>query len=164
MLPGRAPAAVISADGMYRYFLSRHLSASNVRVAFVGLNPSTADATSDDPTIRRCRGFATEWGAGELWMVNLFAYRSTDPAELLRVPNPIGAENDAWLEQAVSCAELVIAAWGNHGALFDRAAVVLSRFPGRFSALGMTKSGMPRHPLYIRSGSAYRPFPPSSGK
>jgi hypothetical protein len=163
VIPSHAPAAVMSADGTHRYFLSRHVSASKVRVAFVGLNPSTADATSDDPTIRRCRGFAAEWGAGELWMVNLFAYRSTDPAGLLRATNPIGDENDAWLEQAVSRAELVIAAWGNHGALFDRAAAVLSRFPGRFSALGVTKSGMPRHPLYIRSGSAYGPFTPSSG-
>lgn len=163
MITDQAPAAVMSADGLYRYFLSRQLSASKVRVAFVGLNPSTADATSDDPTIRRCRGFAKEWGAGQLWMVNLFAFRSTDPAGLLRTPDPIGAENDAWLEHAVSRAEMVVAAWGNHGALFDRAAIVLSRFPGRFSALGVTKSGMPRHPLYLKSGSACCPFPPSSG-
>jgi hypothetical protein len=128
-------------------------------VTFIGLNPSTADASSDDPTIRRCIRFARDWGYGSLWMVNLFAFRATQPIRLLEVADPIGSENDLWLDKAVNSAQLVIAAWGNHGALLNRASLVRERFHGKLNALTVTGRGMPGHPLYLRADSipfAYR--------
>ena len=154
-----APAAVISSCGAYRYFLSRQLGLDDLTVTFLGLNPSTADATRDDPTIRRCIGFARGWGGGTLQMVNLFALRSTNPRNLLAADDPIGSENDDWIDRAVSEADIVVAAWGVHGALRGRALEIASRFPKSLQVLGVTKAGMPRHPLYVASTTPLRPFP-----
>lgn len=150
-------AATISANEIYRYFLSRTWDPSGQVVTFIGLNPSTADASNDDPTIRRCIRFAKNWGYGSLWMVNLFAFRATQPARLLEAADPIGSENDFWLDKAVNSAQLVIAAWGNHGALLNRASLVRERFYGKLNALTVTERGMPGHPLYLRADSI--PFP-----
>lgn len=126
-------------------------------MAFIGLNPSTADATLDDPTIRRCVGFAKAWGAGTLLMTNLFAYRATDPAALSKARDPIGPCNDEWLERVVGAADIVVAAWGNHGRLMNRASQVQGLFPGRLHALALTQTGMPKHPLYL--STSHRPSP-----
>lgn len=150
--------AVISEDQQYRYFLSRTWSASPVTAAFIGLNPSTADATTDDPTIRRCISFAKTWGAGTLWMVNIFGFRTTNPGNLLLTPNPIGPDNDIWLERAVAGADIVIAAWGNHGQLKKRGEEVAIRFTGKLQALGLNKTGMPKHPLYIKADALLQPY------
>ena len=155
---GELPAAEISADGMYRYFLSRRWSSAPLSVAFIGLNPSTADAEQNDPTIRRCIRFAEDWGAGALFVVNLFAYRSTLPAALRIVSDPIGPKNDEWLERAVNRADLVVAAWGNHGKLLDRGTAVSRRFRGKLQCLTLTKGGMPGHPLYVRADTKLSPF------
>lgn len=152
------PAAIISKDQQYRYFLSRTWSDFPIKVAFIGLNPSTADATMDDPTIRRCVGFAKAWGAGSLWMVNLFGFRATKPANLLLAPNPIGPENDVWLERAVAGADIVIAAWGNHGQLKNRGDEIAQKFAGKLHALGLTGIDMPRHPLYVRADVQPEPY------
>jgi len=96
------PSAVISGDGKYRYFLARRWGSTGKTVAFIGLNPSTADATLDDPTIRRCVGFAKFWGGSALHMVNLFALRSPTPASLRVASDPIGPQNDAWLTRVVA--------------------------------------------------------------
>lgn len=156
-MPSPEPAAVLSSDGRYRYFLSRRWSRAS-QITFIGLNPSTADATLDDPTIRRCVRFARDWGAGALYMVNLFAYRSTDPSTLLRVGDPVGPENDEWLDRAVSGATTVVAAWGNQGALLGRHEAIKARYEGQLQALKITSKGMPGHPLYISASEALKPF------
>jgi hypothetical protein len=152
------PAAVLSPDGRYRYFLSRTWDDRRKVVAFIGLNPSTADATNDDPTIRRCIQFAKDWGGGSLWMVNLFAFRATKPSALLHAGDPVGPENELWLGRVVGAAEITVAAWGNHGALAGRAAAVANRFAGKLHALKITGQGMPGHPLYIRADTVPRPY------
>ncbi len=152
------PAAVISDCGQYRYLLSRRLGFSDRVIAFIGLNPSTADATQDDPTIRRCIGFAKRRDAGMLLMVNLFALRSSDPAALRIHAAPIGPENDFWIERAMSVADIAIAAWGNGGVFLDRSDAVGARYRGRLEAFAITNVNMPKHPLYVRSDAQTIPF------
>lgn len=117
-------------------------------VMFVGLNPSTADETNDDPTIRRCIDFARRWGFGALCMMNLFAYRATQPQDMKAQPDPVGPKNDFWLKEAALGADLIIAAWGKHGAHRGRANAVLDMLPG-VHCLRQNKDGSPEHPLYI---------------
>lgn len=160
MLPiPNGTAAVISPDGMYRYLLTRRVGSATRRVTFIGLNPSTADSVQDDPTIRRCKGFARDWGCGELWVVNLFALRSPNPSALLNCVDPIGPDNDGWLGAAVEGADLVVAAWGNDGRLRSRGNSVGARFGGRLHTLGLTKLGQPKHPLYVRAGAILERLP-----
>ncbi len=86
--------AAFDSTGTYRYALWREWDASAPRLGFVLLNPSTADAENDDPTLRRCMGFARAWGYGSLQIVNLFAYRATVPDALRWVADAVGPEND----------------------------------------------------------------------
>lgn len=134
----------------YRYTLTRDLGGLMPlkRVVFVMLNPSTADQVEDDPTIRRCMGFARREGATELGVVNLYGLRATDPRELRGHPDPVGPGNDEALRWASRWADLLVAAWGAHapGARVEDAVRVLDR-PLR--CLGTTKSGAPKHPLYL---------------
>jgi hypothetical protein len=154
--------AILSDDGLYRYWLSRRWSEGPV-VTFVMLNPSTADASTDDPTIRRCIGFSKAHGAGGLDVVNLYALRSTDPKALWTVSDPVGPMNDAHLRLAAMLAGdnewPIIAAWGAN-AKADRVAQV-RRIEGmdRLTALGVTKDGAPRHPLYLRADAQLSPWP-----
>lgn len=143
--------AVIDSTGRYRYLLSRVWEESAGTVAFVMLNPSTADATTDDPTVRRCIGFARSWGFGGLLVANLFALRSTDPSELLRVPDPVGPANDDYLLGLRARVSLMVAAWGARGTLLGRSAEVrrLLEATGPIHQLGLTKADEPRHPLYL---------------
>ena len=113
------------------------------------LNPSTADAEIDDPTIRRCKSFAQREGCSTLEVVNLYAYRATDPKQLWQVFDPIGPENDRYISEAVARADVVIAAWGAHAKRL-RAKSVARHIPDAF-ALGFTIQGVPRHPLYLKS-------------
>ncbi|OBY87474.1 DUF1643 domain-containing protein [Delftia sp. JD2] len=152
------PAAVISDCGQYRYLLSRQIGLSDRVVTFIGLNPSTADATIDDPTIRRCIGFAKRRDAGLLVMVNLFALRSTDPRALQAHTAPVGPDNDSWIDRAVSMADIAIAAWGNGGTLMGRSDAVRGRFQQRLEALAITNTGMPKHPLYVRADAETVPY------
>jgi hypothetical protein len=143
-------SACFSACRRYRYSLWRRWGPGPA-VMVVGLNPSTADAIHNDPTIRRCLGFARAWGYGALCMTNLFAYRALDPARLKRVKDPIGAENDHSLQQLARGAALILAAWGNHGGLHGRDLVVRGLLP-ELHILGLTRMGQPRHPLYLPRG------------
>jgi hypothetical protein len=144
--------ALFSRDRRYRYRLWRRWDRSLPLVAFCMLNPSTADERSDDPTIRRCIGFARDWGYGGVEIVNLFALRATDPRELRRAGDPIGRRNDAYLIEAAQRAAAVVIAWGIHGALRSRGAAGLALLSprARLLALGWTRVGEPRHPLYLR--------------
>lgn len=142
-------SVVLSEDNSYRYFLGRRWSSKGKTIAFICLNPSTADSYTDDQTVRRCIQFSKLLGGAQLVIGNLFAYRSTDPCKLKEVTDPIGKENDEWLAKIIATSDLVIAGWGLHGALNMRDIEILSRFKGKLSALRLTKDGYPSHPLYL---------------
>ncbi len=141
-------SAEFSECGRYRYTLTRIWAPDERVVMFVGLNPSTADASRDDPTVRRCVGFARRWGFGGLVLTNLFAYRSTSPAALNEVIDPVGPDNDRHIARVSTDVDRIVLAWGIHGSLFDRDGQLLKRLAGAY-CLGFTKSGAPRHPLYL---------------
>ncbi|MFD9443357.1 DUF1643 domain-containing protein [Streptomyces sp. NPDC060001] len=151
---GGIASAVLSKPGrQYRYLLTRIWDRSVTPMVFVMLNPSTADAMVDDPTIRRCMGFARREEAGGLVVANLFALRSTNPRVLQFHSHPTGgATNDAFIRQAAGMSPLVVAAWGAAGVLHDRGMEVtgMLRDGGvRLRCLGTTSTGQPRHPLYL---------------
>lgn len=121
-------------------------------VAFVMLNPSTADEQKLDPTLRRCRGFAQSWGFAAFEVVNVFALRSTNPLALYEHSDPVGPENDEHIVRVAKASELVVCAWGVHGVLNGRGGFVLRmlRDAGVVPhALRMTADGFPSHPLYL---------------
>ncbi len=120
-----ASAATFDPTRTYRYSLTRRWAPGGTRACWIMLNPSTADAEQDDPTIRRCIGFSKLWGHSELVVVNLFALRSTDPAALASHGDPIGPHNDFAIEEAGLTSAHVVCAWGRHGALRNRAGTVL---------------------------------------
>ena len=151
--------AVFDATGQYRYHLWRVWDDALPQVAFVLLNPALADATRDDPTLRRCLGFARAWGCGRLDVVNLFAYRTPSPAVLRRAPDPIGPDNDAVLVEVARQADRVVVGWGNGGRWLGRDGAVRRLLdPLNLACLGLTSLGQPRHPLYVRSSSPYLPL------
>lgn len=154
--------ATISNDGVYRYLLGRRWGAGKL-VTYVMLNPSTADATVDDPTIRRCMGFARSWGFGGIRVVNVYALRATRPVHLWEAGDPVGPQNDEYLALILHLAEMneapVVAAWGVH-AKEARVREIMA-LPGseRVECLGVTKDGHPRHPLYLKSTAERAPWP-----
>lgn len=151
--------AYISEDGQYRYWLSRGWDCDLPTVCFVMLNPSTADAEFDDPTIRRCIGFAKLWGYGRLEVRNLFAYRATDPGQLRRVDDPVGPYGDVYLAGAAA-SSLVVAAWGCHGELFGRHRAARKLLGNtKLYCLGKTKDGHPKHPLYLPASACLVAYP-----
>ena len=152
--------AIFDFNDRYRYSLWRAWSAHHPRIAFVLLNPSTADEQRNDPTIRRCMGFARAWDFASMEVVNLFAYRATDYRELFRVSDPIGEENNRFLMQAVERCSAVVVGWGTKGTLLDRDRQVMSLLTGRNDVycLGITKDGQPRHPLYTKGNTILVPF------
>lgn len=162
--------AVFSACGRYRYRLWRDLDVAGAGagrvVAFVLLNPSTATAEHDDPTIRRCVALARRRAAARVEVVNLFAWRSTEPAGLVAAADPIGRDNDAAILAAVRGAALVVVGWGRHGALHDRAAEVaalLADARARPRCLARNADGSPTHPLYQPNAARLRPWTPRCG-
>ncbi len=162
-------AATFSADMRYRYHLSRQwalpITAGEDRGAcmFLMLNPSTADIKLDDPTIRRCVGFASSWGFSGLSVCNIFALRSTDPAALYTTPDPVGPTNDLNIEGTARTCCLIIAAWGVHGEYMNRGVQVLRNLQAKgytVHHLGLTSGGHPKHPLYLPKTSTPVPFEP----
>jgi hypothetical protein len=131
----------------YRFALWRRWD-SGPQVLFVMLNPSSADETTDDPTIRRCIGFARAWGFGSLAVGNLFAFRTPKPGVLRTCVEPIGVCNDDWLIRLHEESALTIAAWGNPGCFLDRSSSVTSVLSD-LHVLRLTKLGEPGHPLYM---------------
>lgn len=151
---GGIATAVFSKPGRtYRFLLTRIWDPSVTPMVFVMLNPSTADAMVDDPTIRRCAGFARREKSGGLVVANLFALRSTNPRVLQFHSEPTGGgTNDAFIRQAAGMSPLVVAAWGTAGVLHERGRKVawMLRDAGiRLQCLGTTSTGQPRHPLYL---------------
>ncbi|MHC4397425.1 MAG: DUF1643 domain-containing protein [Planctomycetota bacterium] len=138
----------------YRYALWRTWQEGDGHVTFIGLNPSTADETEDDPTIRRCIGFAKRWGFGGINMVNLFAFRTTDPNNLKKVDDPVGDQNDRFLSMYCDPVGLNVACWGSRGAFIDRGKKVIELLgTENLSCFGLTKNVQPRHPLYLKKDS-----------
>lgn len=149
-------SAVLSDDGRYRYLLTRTWFLGAPKLTFVMLNPSTADASVDDPTIRRCMGFARASQFGGIRVVNLFAFRATDPKVMLRAIDPVGPENDGYIYGA--CLDrTVIAAWGANATRERVKAVgkILASANANVFSLGVTKANQPRHPLYVRGDQPF---------
>lgn len=152
--------ALISPCGVFRYWLMRRW-ARGPDLLFVLLNPSTADASVDDPTIRRCARFAVMHGYGGFYVVNLFAFRATKPADLRRGGYQVGPENDAHIERLLAECPEVCVAWGANAAGLERPQVVLPmiRRAGRQPlCLAITRSGYPQHPLMLPSDCRLHPF------
>jgi hypothetical protein len=137
-------------EGPYRYVLKRTWDPTLPAACWVMLNPSTADAERDDPTIRKCLQFSKHLGAGSLFVVNLFAFRATNPAELKGVEDPIGPKNAEFILSTTKEAKWVIAAWGNNGRLNDQdVSVSLLLKDCNLLAMRLSKDGNPWHPLYL---------------
>lgn len=177
--------ASISSDGQYRYRLWRewrgthdpknwrwlgakdgagHELGEPKACVFVMLNPSTADETKDDPTIRKCVGFAKRWRYERLEVVNLFAHRATNPKELLRLghdDDPVGPWNQMHTEKIVANAGIIVCGWGVHGNHLNQDETTLGWIDGwgvPIVALGLTKDGYPKHPLYLPYDAVPLPF------
>jgi hypothetical protein len=151
-------SAEISECGQYRYFLSRWWNArmGGRLCVFIGVNPSTADASEDDATIRKMVGFAARWGFDGIAVGNLFAHRATDVRELATAMNPIGPDNDGWLLDMMNLANLVVPCWGSSDKLpkelrsrIAEVSAVISQTATPVKCLGYTASGDPKHPLML---------------
>lgn len=142
---------------IWRYQLKRQWREGNRFVSFIGLNPSTADETKSDPTVTHCINYAREWECDGMFMLNIFAFRATDPKVMKKHPSPIGDDNDAWLKKTVKESGIVIACWGNHGSFMDRGRAVVSMIPD-LKCLKLTKAGHPSHPLYLKKSLKPVPF------
>ena len=158
--------ARMSPDGRYRFLLTRRTSFGQKAVMFLMLNPSTADAVQDDPTIRRCINFAARWECGWLYVVNLSPLRATVPADLLRAgpePEEVWLENVQTIRDTAARSDLVVAAWGAHGQAEGRAQRVLAALDGNseMHCLGTTRDGHPRHPLYLPAATKLSLFRPA---
>jgi len=142
---------IFSDDRQYRYVLWRKWDTLGLTqsVAFICLNPSTADETKDDPTIRRCIGYAKSWGFGGLFVCNLFAFCATNPTVMKKVQNPIGNDNDIWMTYIARNVSTVIAGWGEGGNFMSRDEEIKRLIPN-LHYLKLNKSGQPAHPLYLK--------------
>lgn len=144
--------AIIS--GNYRHILWRRWSEGPV-VGFIMLNPSTADGTEDDPTVRKCMGFAWRWGMSGIVIGNVFQYRATKRSDLWKAPDPVGPRANEYLSKVMRSSSMLVAAWGvlDH----PRATSIRRRF--RLHHIGpLTKNGSPRHPLYLSYSEELHPW------
>lgn len=158
--------AAMSECGRYRYRLGRRW-AEGPELLFVMLNPSTADAEEDDPTIRRCIGFAKAHDCGGIQVVNLYAYRATDPRDLKAAGYPVGPDNDNHIKAALRAAGSVCVAWGDRARGLSRPGEVLdmiARIGSTPFCLAVTKHGLPSHPLMLAASLALQPYrkPPNA--
>jgi hypothetical protein len=158
--------------GKFRYFLGR-IRSNGPTCTFIMLNPSTADAEQDDPTIRKCMGFAERWGCGQLDVVNLFAVRATSPKNMMASTDPVGPLNKHYFDSAINThvnnydiartgMGPLVCAWGAHGGFKDQDLEVLGWLDNWPSAkpmcLGVTKEGHPKHPLYVPYDAPLIPY------
>lgn len=152
---------IFSDDRRYRYTLWRIISPIFAKeyICFICLNPSTADETTDDNTVRRCIRFARREGYGVVCVLNLFALRSTDPSAIKTVIDSKGPENDKHIFAVAKGAEKIVVAWGVHGSFMRRDKDVLHLLERmELYCLGMTKDGHPRHPLYLKRDTRIEPY------
>jgi hypothetical protein len=154
-----AGGAVVSKCGQYRYHLWRTVSGATGRLCAIGLNPSIADARIDDPTIRILQRIARDEGFGTLDVVNLNAFRSTDPRGMRAAKDPVGPDNDFWIDSIVDEADMVLCAWGAGGG--DRGREVEARLRAReisLHVLALNADGSPHHPLRLSRDLRPRPW------
>ena len=162
-------SADISEDGLYRYKLGRLWNSKKGVIGWLMLNPSTADANIDDPTIRKCIGFSERWGYGEIQVVNLWAYRSTDPKKLLEIHDPFGPKNWEHIDYVCSFCDTIVAAWGNEVIIrrlnknglsaFDTVNQIRFRHPHlAIKCLGKSNNGNPYHPLMLPYDTELRDY------
>lgn len=150
--------ACMSPCRRYRYRLERSWAKGRL-LPFVMLNPSTADETADDPTIRRCMGFARREGYVGIVVANLYAFRASTPASLWKAADPYGEENDAALVRiAQEAGGPVVCGWGAHGGKSNRSVHLMQQAGADLVCLGKTKGGQPRHPLYVRADQPFEPL------
>lgn len=172
---------ILSDDRVYRYTLWRewqcqpvwgscqlpsghigsHSQESKGYAMFIGLNPSTADETLDDPTIRRCVGFAKRWGYSALCMTNLFAIRTKDPSMMKKHPFPAGQDNHSWILRCASEAGIVVAAWGKDGRHQNQDLNVrewVNSVNAVMFCLKLNRDGTPQHPLYVPADTVPKPY------
>lgn len=155
-------SAVVSPDGIYRYILRREWD-DGPCVCFVMFNPSTADATKDDATIRKCIGFAQRWGYGRMIVVNLYAVRSRDPKVVARTTGAVGPINNFWILQAAKESRKMVFAWGCSAHMpkdkrLREIAALLKDVHTEQVCLGKGKDGSPRHPLMLAYATPLEPF------
>lgn len=159
-----AGPASFSPDRSYRYSLWRTWDTTKPTVMVIGLNPSTADESQLDPTLKRCAVFAHSWGYGGFVMANLFAFRATDPLDMKACFEPVGPQNDSFLLELAFACKLVLAAWGTHGGWLGRDEEVVELLTSsgvNLSCLKLTKEGHPWHPLYVKGGTRPMRFRPA---
>jgi len=156
---------IFSPDRKYRYSLWRTwedlFNVDSRFVAFVCLNPSVADERNDDPTVRRCVDYSKRWKFVTYCMLNIFAFRSTDPNVMLKERDPIGPDNDRIILEIAREASLVVCAWGNHGAHLGRDRHVTKMLTGagvKLTCLRLTDAGQPWHPLYLPANLKPTPY------
>lgn len=158
---------VFSPDRLHRYTLIHRWDDllrpdSGKGIAWICLNPSTADENQLDPTLRRIRGFSDAWGYTRFIMLNLFAWRDTSPAAMKAAADPVGSENDRWITHWAEHADRVMCCWGEHGAHLDRDQKVielLRPYRKKTYSLTLNASGRPKHPLYIAADTPPLAFP-----
>lgn len=142
--------AVYSDCESYRYSLTRVWDKNAPRVFFVMLNPSTATEIQNDPTVERCERRARAIGYGGFRVANIFAWRDTDPRNMRAAKDPVGPENDVAILEGCKWADMIVCAWGTHGAHLNRGAIVSEMLKNQsLFHLGLSKEGHPKHPLYI---------------
>jgi hypothetical protein len=154
--------ADISECSRYRWSLYRCWNHALPLLGWIMLNPSTADASVDDPTIRRCIGFARDWGFGGIEVRNLFAWRATDPSALREAIDPVGVRNDEAINGLAILCPKIVCAWGAHPFARQRANQVAQSLRHRNAhtvCLGMTKGGCPKHPLCVPSDAETLAYP-----
>ena len=162
-----ASETIISPCERYRYQLYRDIGPESRPCAFMMLNPSTADHTEDDPTLRRCMGYAKQWGCGDLWVVNLFAIRGSKPSIIKEVSNPVGELNRYYVKRIArhisAMGGVFICGWGNHGTYNDQDLRTLKWVTSegvRPKCLKISKNGNPCHPLYLSKDLAPQVYLP----
>lgn len=172
-MPKRPPESSIcvfseeSPSPLYRYTLEHRWdedipSYARTTAAWLLLNPSTADTSSLDPTLRRAKGFSRSWGYGGMVVINLYAFRATLPKDMMAALDPIGPLNDTYIERVTTRADVkvVVAGWGTHGGHLNRAAQVIEMLKERsLTALKLNQDGSPSHPLYLKATLAPSPYP-----
>jgi hypothetical protein len=153
---------IFSSDRVYRYVLrcrcAGDISNNPKRIAWIGLNPSTADEVKLDQTLLAVCRYSRNWGFAEVVMLNLFAFRATDPHDLKRARDPIGPDNDKCLLAEICRVDRVIACWGDHGRFLGRDHRVSDLLGISLECLLKNRSGAPHHPLYLRSRIKPKPF------
>jgi len=149
-----APSFFIEKDAImdetYRFLLWQTWDTSKLKIAFIGLNPSTADHEKSDPTLDRLINYAYRWGYGSTYIVNLFAYKAPHPGEMIKAPDPKGKDNDEYIDKIAKTANFFVAVWGDYGIFKGRDREVIEIFEKndcKIHCIKISKKKCPRHPM-----------------